>query len=120
MSNLDFMHFCNVSCPSLGAVKWFNTEKGFGFISPEDGSADLFVHVTCMYFTVLCLFSSVYSTQYVDVISSDVHRDFLFARARTRLCLELFMTWNLTAVLFSHQWNWIQGLERGRHHHLRH
>lgn len=29
---------------ALGMVKWFNTEKGYGFITPEDGSKDLFVH----------------------------------------------------------------------------
>ena len=31
-----------------GTVKWFNTEKGYGFIRPEDGSSDAFVHITAV------------------------------------------------------------------------
>lgn len=32
----------------LGTVKWFNTRKGFGFIEPEGGDKDAFVHITAV------------------------------------------------------------------------
>lgn len=59
-----------------GTVKWFNTKKGYGFIQPEGGNKDVFVHVTALEKTGLRrLFDG-------QVVSFDIYDD----RGRNAFC----------------------------------
>lgn len=43
-----FMLLLEENTMATGTVKWFNPTKGFGFIEPEDGSSDAFVHISAV------------------------------------------------------------------------
>jgi CspA family cold shock protein len=44
----SFFCFEEISKVAIGTVKWFNATKGYGFIKPDEGSADVFVHISAV------------------------------------------------------------------------
>ncbi|HYE49155.1 MAG TPA: cold-shock protein [Azospirillaceae bacterium] len=54
---------------AIGTVKWFNGTKGFGFIQPEDGTADVFVHISAVER------AGMHSLNEGQKVSFDVERD---------------------------------------------
>jgi protein lin-28 len=66
--------------PMTGTVKFFNTEKGFGFIVPDDGSTDVFVHQTAIKaegFRSLADGESVEYTTSLDSKSGKIKADYV-------------------------------------------
>jgi cold shock protein len=54
-----------------GRVKWFNTQKGFGFIEPDDGGPDLFVHISAVERSGLPTLSEGQVVEYQPVVQKN-------------------------------------------------
>jgi cold shock protein len=56
---------------ATGTVKWFNATKGFGFIGPDDGSKDVFVHISAVEAAGLSSLKDGQKVQYDPVKGKD-------------------------------------------------
>lgn len=56
---------------ATGTVKWFNATKGFGFIQPDDGSKDVFVHISAVQIAGLSTLNEGQKVQFEVVSGKD-------------------------------------------------
>jgi CspA family cold shock protein len=45
---LNFLNYRRIDIMANGTVKWFNTSKGYGFIEPDSGDKDVFIHISAV------------------------------------------------------------------------
>jgi len=58
---------------TAGVVKWFNSQKGYGFITPQDGSKDVFVHISAVQKAGLSYLNAGQHLEF-DIISDEGRR----------------------------------------------
>ena len=78
---------------AMGTVKWFNTQKGYGFIQPDDGQKDVFVHISAVERAGL---SSLNEGQKVsfDIVADPVRSEDPFAAPARQAKLPSFMSFD--------------------------
>ena len=70
-----------MSARQTGTIKWFNAEKGYGFITPDDASQDVFVHHTGI---VQTGFRKLEEGQQVEYLASEGDRGLVAKKVTTR------------------------------------
>ena len=80
---------------AIGTVKFFNTQKGYGFIQPDDGSKDVFVHISAVQRSGLNSLDEGQKVNYeiVKDKKGNPHRAPLSTKGRTREILDRYGEW---------------------------